>query len=155
MRVNLICIGKIKEKYIKDGIEEYSKRLRCYANVKTIELKESGNDKNRDISLKQEGEEIIKILEKEGGYNILLDLDGKKMDSVGMAKKIEEIGVNGNSKINFIIGGSYGVSNEIKQMCKLRLQFSDFTFPHQLMRLIFFEQLYRWFSIINNGKYHK
>jgi 23S rRNA (pseudouridine1915-N3)-methyltransferase len=153
--INLICVGKIKEKYMINGMDEFIKRMNSFAKLKIIELKEDGNDKQRELSINKESGEILSILEKNRGYNILLDIQGKEFTSEQMADKIQNIAVSGNSTINFIIGGSYGVSKELKSKASLRLSFSKMTFPHQLMRLIFLEQLYRWFSIINNTKYHK
>lgn len=155
MNINLICIGKVKEKYINDGIDEFLKRLTAFAKVKIVELKEEGNDQQRGKSIEKECSEIIKALEKNRGYNILLDIGAKQLSSEEMASEIENIGVRGNSTINFIIGGSYGVSDELRKNVDMRLSFSKMTFPHQLMRLIFFEQLYRWLGINNNIKYHK
>ncbi|MGL5124022.1 MAG: 23S rRNA (pseudouridine(1915)-N(3))-methyltransferase RlmH [Fusobacteriaceae bacterium] len=155
MNINIICIGKIKEKYINDGINEYLKRMTLFAKVKIIELREEGNDENRILSIKKEAQEIIKTLEKNKGYSILLDIEGRNYTSEDMAKEIEKIGVNGSSTINFIIGGSYGVTEEIREFVEKRLSFSKMTFPHQLMRLILIEQIYRWFGIIGNNKYHK
>jgi len=153
--VNLICVGKIKEKYIKNGIDEFLKRMSLYAKVKIIELKEDGNDSNRKQSLEKESMEIIKTAEKNKGYNVLLDIGGKNLSSEEMSKEIERLTVTGTSTINFIIGGSYGVSEEVRKISQMRLSFSKMTFPHQLMRLILMEQIYRWFSIFNNSKYHK
>ncbi|MBN1469733.1 MAG: 23S rRNA (pseudouridine(1915)-N(3))-methyltransferase RlmH [Fusobacteriaceae bacterium] len=155
LSINLICVGKIKEKYINMGIDEFIKRLQAFAKVSIIELKEDGNDSNREDSIKKEGILIKNILEKCKGYNILLDVDGKNISSEEMSKEIERLTVQGSSTINFIIGGSYGVSEDVRKMSNFRLSFSKMTFPHQLMRLIFLEQLYRWLSIINNIKYHK
>ena len=155
LSVNLICVGKVKEKYIIMGIDEFTKRLQSFANFSLIELKEDGNDSNRDESIKKESILIKNCLEKSKGYNILLDVKGKEYSSEDMSREIEKLTVNGVSTINFIIGGSYGVSDEIKASANIRLSFSKMTFPHQLMRLIFIEQLYRWFTITNNIKYHK
>lgn len=155
MNVNIICIGKIKEKYILDGIQEFSKRLQAFTKFKVIELKEDGNDNNRALSIEKESKSILESMEKNKGYNILLDISGKNFSSEEMAEKIEKVAVNGFSTINFIIGGSYGTSDELRRICDLRLSFSKMTFPHQLMRLILIEQIYRWFSINNNTKYHK
>jgi len=156
LNVNLICVGKIKEKYIIEGINEYRKRLKGYVNFSIIELKENGDDKNKNFSLEKESEEIISNFEKnKKAYNILLDIKGKKYTSELFAKEIENIQLSGISSINFIIGGSYGVSEKLKKKVDLKMSFSDFTFPHQLMRFIFMEQFYRWISIINNSKYHK
>lgn len=155
MNINLICIGKIKDKYIIDGINEFSKRIQAFAKLKIIELKEDGNDFNRDLSIEKESEDILKTLEKNKGYNILLDISGKNISSEEMAKEIENLTVKGFSTINFIIGGSYGVSQKVRDASHFRLSFSKMTFPHQLMRLIMMEQLYRWLSILKNIKYHK
>lgn len=155
LSVNLICVGKVKEKYINMGIDEFTKRLQSFVKFNLIELKEDGNDSNRDESIKKESILIKNCLEKSKGYNILLDVKGKEYSSEEMSKEIEKLTVSGVSTINFIIGGSYGVSDEIKANANIRLSFSKMTFPHQLMRLIFIEQLYRWFTITNNIKYHK
>lgn len=155
MNINIICVGKIKEKYILDGIQEFAKRLQSFGKLKIFELKEDGNDSNRSISIEKESKSILETLEKNKGFKILLDIQGKNLSSEDMASQIEKIGLNGDSTINFIIGGSYGVSEDIRKIADLRLSFSKMTFPHQLMRLILIEQIYRWFSIIKNTKYHK
>ena len=155
VNINLVCIGKVKEKYITDGINEFLKRMQSFAKMKIIELKEDGNDNNRNISIEKESQDILKTLEKIGGYTVLLDIQGKNYSSEEMAEEIEKLTVGGVSTINFVIGGSYGVSQSIRENSQMRLSFSKMTFPHQLMRLILVEQIYRWFSIINNGKYHK
>lgn len=155
MNISIICIGKVKEKYIIDGINEFLKRMQSFAKMKIIELKEDGNDTNRNLSIEKESEDILKTIEKIGGYNILLDIQGKNFSSEEMAGEIERLTVSGVSSINFIIGGSYGVSESVRKASQMRLSFSKMTFPHQLMRLILTEQIYRWFSIIKNTKYHK
>ncbi|MGL4403748.1 MAG: 23S rRNA (pseudouridine(1915)-N(3))-methyltransferase RlmH [Fusobacteriaceae bacterium] len=155
MNVNIICIGKIKEKYINDGINEFLKRMTAFGKVQILELKEDGNDSNRESSIKKETDEIIKLLQKHKGYTILLDIGGKNCSSEEMAEEIEKIGVRGNNTINFVIGGSYGVGDNLRKIADMRLSFSKMTFPHQLMRLILLEQIYRWFGILNNIKYHK
>ena len=155
MNVNVICIGKVKEKYINDGIAEFAKRMQAFGKLSIVELKEFGNDFDRELSMKKEAESIILALEKRKGFNVLLDIGGKNFSSEEMSHKIEEIALKGFSTINFIIGGSYGVSDDIRKVSNLSLSFSKMTFPHQLMRLILLEQIYRWFSIINNIKYHK
>lgn len=155
MNINVVCIGKVKDKYILEGINEFLKRMQSFAKMKIVELKEDGNDSNRNVSIEKESEDILKTLEKLGGYNILLDIQGKNYSSEEMATEIERLAVNGVSTINFVIGGSYGVSQRVRENSQMRLSFSKMTFPHQLMRLILAEQTYRWFSIINNGKYHK
>ena len=155
MNINVVCIGKVKDKYILEGINEFLKRMQSFAKMKIVELKEDGNDSNRNVSIEKESEDILKKLEKLGGYNILLDIQVKNYSSEEMATEIERLAVNGVSTINFVIGGSYGVSQRVRENSQMRLSFSKMTFPHQLMRLILTEQIYRWFSIINNGKYHK
>ena len=155
MNINVVCIGKVKDKYILEGINEFLKRMQSFAKMKIVELKEDGNDSNRNVSIEKESEDILKTLEKLGGYNILLDIQGKNYSSEEMATEIERLAVNGVSTINFVIEGSYGVSQRVRENSQMRLSFSKMTFPHQLMRLILTEQIYRWFSIINNGKYHK
>lgn len=155
MNINIVCIGKVKEKYINDGITEFAKRMQSFGKLSIIELKEFGNDFDRESSIKREAESILTALEKKKGFNVLLDIGGQNFSSEEMADKIETIGIRGFSTINFIIGGSYGVSDDIRKVSNLSLSFSKMTFPHQLMRLILLEQIYRWFSIINNIKYHK
>ncbi|WP_443863044.1 23S rRNA (pseudouridine(1915)-N(3))-methyltransferase RlmH [Fusobacterium ulcerans] len=155
MNVSIICVGKVKEKYIIEGINEFLKRMQSFAKMKIVELKEDGNDSSRNISIEKESEDILKTIEKLGGYNILLDIQGKNFSSEEMSEEIERLTVNGVSSINFIIGGSYGVSESVRKAVDMRLSFSKMTFPHQLMRLILSEQIYRWFSIIKNTKYHK
>lgn len=155
MNISIICVGKVKEKYIIEGINEFLKRMQSFAKMRIIELKEDGNDNNRNLSIEKEGEEILRTLEKIGGYNVLLDIQGKNFSSEEMAEEIERLTVNGVSSINFIIGGSYGVSESVRRASKMKLSFSKMTFPHQLMRLILTEQIYRWFSILKNTKYHK
>lgn len=155
MNISIVCVGKVKEKYIIEGINEFLKRMQSFAKMRIIELKEDGNDNNRNLSIEKEGEEILRTLEKIGGYNVLLDIQGKNFSSEEMAEEIERLAVNGVSSINFIIGGSYGVSESVRRASQMKLSFSKMTFPHQLMRLILTEQIYRWFSILKNTKYHK
>jgi ribosomal RNA large subunit methyltransferase H len=150
-----VCIGKIKEKYIKEGINEFLKRLSKYIKLEIIELAEEDDNKGIENAINSETERIINAISKKSySYNILLDLKGKMLDSEEMAQKIEEISMI-SSEINFIIGGSNGVNDNLRKIVDFRLCFSPMTFPHQLMRLILTEQLYRWVSINNNIKYHK
>ena len=150
MNISIVCVGKVKEKYIIEGINEFLKRMQSFAKMRIIELKEDGNDNNRNLSIEKEGEEILRTLEKIGGYNVLLDIQGKNFSSEEMAEEIERLTVNRVSSINFIIGGSYGVSESVRRASQMKLSFSKMTFPHQLMRLILTEQIYRWFSILKN-----
>ena len=155
MNINIICIGKIKDKYINEGITEFSKRMTGFVALDIIELKEYNKEDSINISIEKESSEILKQISKSNSYNILLDLDGKEITSENMSKYIENLKNNGISSINFIIGGSNGVNKEVKSSVDMKLKFSHFTFPHQLMRLILLEQVYRWFAISNNIKYHK
>jgi 23S rRNA (pseudouridine1915-N3)-methyltransferase len=159
MKISLIVIGKIKEDYLKKGILEYSKRISKYSNISIIEIKDESLSENMNESLEKkvkeiEGNKIIKKLDKHS-YKILLDLKGDKFDSVKFAKHINNQLIQGKSNIIFIVGGSIGVSDEVVKVADLKLSFSDMTFPHQLMRLILLEQIYRAFKILNNETYHK
>lgn len=155
MNIRLICVGKIKEKYTIEGIAEFRKRMQLFTNLEIIELKEYTKENNIKICIDKESEDIIKCISKFNSYEILLDLKGKEFTSNSMSDYIENLKNLGINDITFIIGGSNGVNDEVRKRVKLLLKFSNFTFPHQLMRLIFMEQLYRWFSISNNIKYHK
>ena len=155
VKINIVCIGKVKDKYIRDGIKEFSKRLSRYANFSIVELSEEDDNKGIESAISKETERIINVINKKSqSYNILLDLKGKQKSSEEMAELLEKITIQ-KSEINFIIGGSNGVGDELRRIVDCRLNFSLFTFPHQLMRLILAEQIYRWISINNNIKYHK
>ena len=155
VKINVICIGKIKDKYIRDGISEFSKRLSRYVGLNIIELSEEDDNKGIETAITKETERIIDTLNKRNrSYSILLDLKGKLKSSEEMAEEIENISLR-YSEINFIIGGSNGGDDELRKLADFRLAFSSFTFPHQLMRLILMEQIYRWISINKNIKYHK
>lgn len=155
LKINLIVMGDIKEDYLKQAITEYSKRISRFAKLNMIELKENvaKSNNNQDIlnALAKDAEEIIPHIK---GYPICLDITGKMMTSVEFANKIEKLSIS-NSEISFIIGASNGLCESIKSICKERISFSSMTFPHQLMRVIFLEQLYRSFTILNNISYHK
>ncbi len=148
-------MGDIKESYLKDAIKEYQKRLSRFANLQIVELKENNpkSDSAKDIvlALKKDAEEIKKHTK---GYAICLDIGAKQFSSEEFADKIKEISLK-SGEISFIIGASNGIDEEIKQQCKEKISFSKMTFPHQLMRVIFLEQLYRAFTINNNISYHK
>lgn len=159
MNIEIICIGKLKEKYWQDAIKEYSKRLGRYCTLSVTELKEvklpegaSLADEHRVIYL--EGRNILKAL-KDDTYVIALDVKGKGIASEELASKIEKLGIQGNSRIAFIIGGSLGLSKEVLDAADFKLSFSAMTFPHQMMRVILLEQIYRAFKIIKNESYHK
>ena len=153
LKINLICIGDIKEKYFKEAIEEYSKRISRFAELKIIELKEhvAASKFETDVALKKDANEIKKHLK---GHIIVLDLKGKMLASEDLSKKIEKISL-ASSEISFVIGASNGIHDEVKNMANEKISFSPLTFPHQLMRVIFLEQLYRAFTISNGIAYHK
>ena len=149
--ITLITVGKIKEKYIKEGIEDYLKRLSKYTKIELIELEDEAFDKTK--TLKKEAEKIMKKINPKS-YIITLEIDGKEISSPELSELIEKTIVT-HSHITFIIGGSYGLDDEIKKISNYKLSFSKMTFPHQLFRLLFLEQLYRSFKIMNNEEYHK
>lgn len=155
IKIRLIVLGDIKENYLKDAIAEYKKRISRFANIEIIELKENISQSNHisDIqnALLKDAEEIKRQIK---GYPICLDIDGQQLSSIEMAEKIKSLSQS-TSEISFIIGASNGLHKEIKCLCKQRWSFSRLTFPHQLMRVIFLEQLYRSFTILNNVSYHK
>ena len=161
MKISIISVGKIKEKYLKDAIEEYSKRLSKFCTLNIIEVSEVvakvENETNIKNSIEVEGNEIVSKLDSfaKNIFIFVLDIDGKELSTIEFEKKIEEIKLNGVSEIVFIIGGSYGLSAEIKKRADFRLSFSKMTFPHQLFRIILLEQIYRAFKIANNEPYHK
>lgn len=150
--IKIICLGKVKEKYLQDGIDEYIKRISKYTQVKIIELEDEGI-KDYKVALKKEKEKILKYLNTKD-YIIVLDISGKEMTSLEFADKIDKTLII-NSDITFIIGGSYGLDEEIKSLSNYRLSFSKMTFPHQLFRLILLEQIYRAYKINHNEEYHK
>lgn len=150
--IKIICVGKLKENYLKDAIAEYSKRLSKYTNLEIIEIPdESYEDINKVIKI--EGEKIQKYLNPKD-YIITLEIEGKQLSSEEFSAKIDNIFLE-NSNITFIIGGSYGISNFIKEKSNCKLSFSKMTFPHQLFRVLLLEQIYRAYKIMNNEKYHK
>ena len=155
IKINLICMGDIKEKYLRDAINEYLKRLSRFCDLKIIELKEhvaqSINNSEIQKALLKDATEIKKHLK---GHIICLDIQGKMLSSEEFSKKIEKLSLS-NSEISFVVGASNGIHEIIKSACNEKISFSPMTFPHQLMRVIFLEQLYRGFTILNNIAYHK
>lgn len=158
MNINIICIGKIKEKYIKAGLDEYSKRLSKYCKLSVIELDderipEKLSDKGMAIIQDAEAQRILSAIKP--GYTIALDFRGIQLASEEFAEKISSLGISGIGTINFIIGGSIGLANSVREKADFIMSFSKVTFPHQLMRLILFEQIFRCFKIIKGETYHK
>lgn len=154
IEINIISVGNIKEQYMRELILDYKKRISKYAQIDMIELKDESNKINENVVKEIEGERIISSI-KDGFYVVLLDLKGQMLDSVSLSKKIDEITTYYSSKIAFIIGGSFGVSDAVKKRANLMLCFSKMTFPHQLAKGILMEQIYRSFKILNNETYHK
>lgn len=159
MNVNIICIGKIKEKYLKDAMAEYSKRLSHFCRLNVLELPdEAMSDKPQDAEictvLKKEGERILPFI-KSSDVVISLCIEGKQLSSEEFAHFFEKETLVGKSTFTFIIGGSLGLLNEIKKKSNLMLSFSRMTLPHQLMRVVLLEQIYRAFKISANESYHK
>lgn len=159
MRINIVCVGKIKEKYLKLGIDEFKKRLSKYCKLEIIELEdekapENLSDKEMLIIKEKEGKKILSKI-KDNSYIIALAIDGKNLSSEELAQTINKLGVRGVSNITFVIGGSLGLSDEVLSRADYKLSFSKMTFPHQLMRLILLEQVYRAYRINNGEPYHK
>ncbi len=159
MRISLICVGKLKEKYLSAGVEEYAKRLGSYCTLEILELQDEktpdkAGEALEEMIKKKEGERILKAL-KEDSYCIALAIEGIQLTSVELAEKMNNLGINGTSHISFVIGGSLGLSREVLNRADYKLSFSKLTFPHQLMRVILLEQVYRAYRIINNQPYHK
>ena len=150
--IKIICIGKIKEKYYEQAIDEYKKRLSKYTKLEIIELPDE-NNKSVDVIKSLEKDKILSN-NKDKDYVITLEINGNKLDSVNLSKKLEQINLN-YSNIVFVIGGSYGLDEEVSKRSNYKLSFSDLTFPHQLFRVILLEQIYRCFKIKNNETYHK
>jgi len=150
--IKIICVGKLKENYLKDAIAEYSKRLSKYTNLEIIEIPDESYE-DIDKVIKIEGEKIQKHLNSKE-YIITMEIEGKQLSSEEFSSKIDNIFLE-NSNITFVIGGSYGLSNFIKEKANYKLSFSKMTFPHQLFRVLLLEQIYRAYKIINNEKYHK
>ena len=156
MKINIVAVGSIKEKYLVEGCKEYIKRISRYHDIKIIEIEEEKLPKNysqADISkcLIKEGQKIEKHL---NGFVIVLDRLGEMLDSVSFSKKLDSIALNNNS-VTFVIGGSYGICESIKQSANYSISFSKMTFPHQLFREMLLEQIYRATTITNNILYHK
>lgn len=144
--IKIICVGKIKERYLIDAIEDYKKRISKYHKIEVIELKDS--------NIIDEEKEILSIINS-NDYTILMDINSKEYSSLELSDKINKYFIDSNSKLVFIIGGSDGVTDKVKEIVNERISFSKLTFPHGLFRLILLEQIYRSFKIINNETYHK
>ena len=159
MQIDIICVGKVKEQYLRDAIAEYSKRLGRYCKLNILEVADEKTPEHasegveRQIKAK-EGERIAKHI-KPGAYVIALAIDGQQVTSEGFARKIDQLGIQGVSHIQFVIGGSIGMDDAILRQANYTLSFSKMTFPHQLMRVILLEQVYRAYKINAHEPYHK
>lgn len=157
MNINIICVGKLKEKYWVMAENEYSKRLSRFVKLNLIQLpdeKLTGNDSLDNIAKEKEGEKIISKIPK-NSFVIAMDIKGKQLSSEEFSKQIENLSITGKSNITFIIGGSIGISDSVLKKADKKISFSKMTFPHQLFRIMLLEQIYRSFKIINNETYHK
>ena len=159
MNITILCVGQLKEKYWRDAEAEYSKRLKRFVNLQITELKESLLPANAspadEAAVKEaEGEAILAKI-KSSDHVISLEIDGKGLSSTQLSAKIEELGLQGKSSIVFVIGGSLGLSPAVSRRADFKLSFSAMTFPHQMMRIILLEQVYRSFKIIRHEAYHK
>lgn len=159
MKITVICVGKIKEKFYTDAIAEYGKRLSRYCKLEIVELadektKENSSEHENDVVKAKEGERILSAI-REDMYVIALAIEGKMLDSVALSEKMEQLGISGSSHIAFVIGGSLGLDRKVLDRADFKLSFSKMTFPHQLMRVILLEQIYRGFRIMRGEPYHK
>lgn len=159
MKITIIAVGKLKEKYLKQGIQEYMKRLSAYANMEIIEVPdekapENMSEAEQEEVKRKEGEKILSKIPRDA-YIISLEIKGQMITSEKFAEKLEQLMIHGKSKIVFVIGGSLGLSEEVRQQSYYALSFSKMTFPHQLMRLVLVEQVYRGFRILKGEPYHK
>lgn len=154
MQIDLIVVGKLKEKSMQQMCNEYIKRLGSYCKLSVVELKDESNNLDQKTVMTREAEAINKVLD-EKSYIIIMDIDGKQMGSEEFSRKIDDITTYENSKITFVIGGSLGIDPTIKAKANMRMSFSKMTFPHQLFRVMLLEQIYRQFRIAKNEPYHK
>lgn len=159
MKITLITVGKIKEKYLKEAIAEYSKRLGKYCKLEIIEVADEKTPENASETVEnaireKEAERILKYV-KDDAFLVTLEISGRQLSSEKLAEKIEKLGVQGTSHIIFVIGGSIGLGQSVLEKSDYALSFSKMTFPHQLMRVILLEQIYRSFRIISKEPYHK
>lgn len=159
MNIKIIAVGKLKENYLKDAVAEYGKRLQRYVRLEIIEVRDEPvpNSPSRADMMQVLTTESCRIQQhiKDASYMVVLDIKGQGLTSEALARKVEQLMLRGNSRITFIIGGTLGLHPSILSQAHLRLSFSKLTFPHQLMRVILLEQLYRCFTIIKSEPYHK
>lgn len=159
MKITVLAVGKVKEKFYRDAVAEYAKRLGRYCKLSIVEVEDEKTEEclstnQIDLVKEKEGGRLLRHLPQDA-WCIALAIDGKKLDSVAFSQKIEKLGVSGKSHIAFIIGGSLGLHDDVLRAADEKISFSDMTFPHQLMRVILLEQIYRGYRIANNEPYHK
>ena len=158
MKVTLICVGKVKEKFYREAIKEYEKRLGAYIKLNTIEINDekvkAENDSEIALAMEKEGNNILSKI-KDTQYIITLEILGKSISSEQFAAKIDNLMLTGKSDVVLVIGGSYGLSDSVKKRSDYALSFSKMTFPHQMMRVVLLEQVYRAYRIITGASYHK
>lgn len=159
MNITILCVGQIKEKYFRDAIAEYQKRLSRYCKLQMIEVadektKENASEAENDLIRKKEGERLLKHI-KDSDYCLTLEIDGRMLTSEGLSKEIDRLGLAGKSSLVFVIGGSIGLDTAVLKRSDYALSFSKMTFPHQLMRVILLEQIYRSYRIMRGEPYHK
>lgn len=159
MKITIVCVGKIKEAFYRSAVSEYEKRLGRYCKLEIIEVQDEKTPDNAGTALEEqikekEAERILKYI-KEDAYTITLEIKGEKLDSESFAEKINQLALQGKSHIQFIIGGSLGLHHRVSQAADFAVSFSDMTFPHQLMRVILLEQIYRGYRIVKGEPYHK
>lgn len=163
MKITILCVGKIKEKFYRDAIAEYEKRLSRYCKLEIIEVADEktpeGASETVELQIKEkEADRMLARMEKyqrEGAFVCALAIDGRQLDSVELSEKIDRLGTSGTSHIIFLIGGSLGMADSLLERADMKLSFSKMTFPHQLMRVILLEQIYRAYRIMNGEPYHK
>ncbi len=158
MNITVVCAGKIKESYLREGIAEFTKRLRPYARLEVKEIQEERMKENPSESekrevLKREGERLLRLV-PEGSYLYVLDVYGKALSSEELSAELEALALSGRSHVTFLIGGAFGLSEEVRRAADRRLSFSRMTFTHQMVRLLLVEQVYRAFKISRGEKYH-
>ena len=159
MNITIYCVGKIKERFYREAVDEYGKRLGRYCRLTIVEVPDEktpdrASEVRERLVKEKEGERLLSRI-KEGTYLIALAIDGRRMDSVSFSRLIGDLGIRGKSDIGFVIGGSLGLSEAVLKRADLKLSFSEMTFPHQLMRVILLEQVYRAYRILGNEPYHK
>lgn len=159
MKITVLCVGKIKEKYFTLGIDEYAKRLSRYCKLEIIEVPDEKTpdnaSENEELQIKaKEGDRLLRYI-KDNAYVIVLAIEGKMLTSEELSEKLEQLGINGDSNVVFVIGGSLGLDKRILDRADYKLSFSKMTFPHQMMRMVLLEQVYRGFRIMKGEPYHK